>query len=110
MLEADECSRCGEPLSISAQVILRQSSLDEPYVLQKTRAQASAIKQREQKASESRMQVFEEIDRRRMEAEAMAIAEQRARDTRIFKALLILFGLFLFGLLIVSAFLIMGGP
>lgn len=106
---AEDCSECGEPLSISAQVILRQTDIGEPYWLRKTRSRAEKIKQSEQQASETRMEVFQEIDRRRLESEAQAIAEQKSRDTRLLTIALVLLGTFLLIILIISGFIVLTG-
>lgn len=80
---ADECSNCGEPLSIVASVLDRQGSLGTPLWVRRLRSQVADLKQREQQASDERMAAFQQIDQRRIAAEAAAQARQRAKDSNI---------------------------
>jgi hypothetical protein len=55
------------------------------------------------------MEALQEIDSRRIEAEAKAIANQEARDARILKTLLILLGIFLLTVFILSLVFLSSG-
>ena len=78
----ETCRSCGEPLSLVAQVIIRQDSSEQPYRLKQVRSQATALKERESRESEKRMEVFQAIDQRRHAAEAKAKKAQEAYQRR----------------------------
>ena len=79
-LSQSHCTKCGAPLSTFRQVMDRHTGEQAPLWLKQIRAQASEIKAREMKASETRAQRFQELDRIRIEAEHKAIEEQKLRD------------------------------
>lgn len=74
-----------------SQVLNRQEVEGGPQWLQRVRSQAEAIKSEEEVASQKRYQAFEDIDRRRKEAEFLENAKQRERDKGIFFAVLVFF-------------------
>lgn len=80
---ADNCSNCGEPLSIVASVIDRQGSTGNPLWIRRLRSQVASLKESEARASEDRFEEFVEIDRRRKAAEAEAYARQKQTDRNI---------------------------
>ncbi len=80
---AELCDNCGEPLSIVASIIDRQGTLGPPLWVRRLRSQVADLKQREEQASVERFAAFQEVDQRRMQAEARAHARQRSRDSNI---------------------------
>jgi len=84
---AEDCRNCGEALSMVARVLTRQGALGPPFWLGRVRDRADELKRREAWASEQRMEHLREIDRRRIQDEARALARQRAADRHIVLAL-----------------------
>jgi hypothetical protein len=80
---ADDCSNCGEPLSIVASVIDRQGSIFNPLWIRRLQAQVAGLKESEARASEERFEELMTIDRRRKAAEAEAYARQIQTDRNI---------------------------
>jgi hypothetical protein len=80
---ADDCSNCGEPLSIVASVIDRQGTTGNPLWIRRLKSQVAALKESEARASEDRFEEFVDIDRRRKAAEAEAFARQKQTDWNI---------------------------
>jgi hypothetical protein len=80
---AEDCRNCGEPLSVVARVLTRQGAVGPPFWLGRVRDRADELKRREAWASEQRMEQLREIDRRRMQDDARALARQRAADRQI---------------------------
>ncbi len=80
---ADDCSNCGEPLSIVASVIDRQGSTFNPLWIRRLQSQVAGLKESEARASEERFEEFMEIDRRRKAVEAEAYARQKQTDRNI---------------------------
>ncbi len=80
---ADDCSNCGEPLSIVASVIDRQGSTFNPLWIRRLQSQVAGLKESEARASEERFEEFMEIDRRRKAAEAEAYSRQKQTDRSI---------------------------
>lgn len=80
---ADDCSNCGEPLSIVASVIDRQGSTGNPLWIRRLHSQVASLKESEARASEGRFEEFVEIDRKRKAAEAEAYTRQKQTDRNI---------------------------
>ena len=80
---ADLCENCGEPLSIVAGILDRQGSVGRPLWIRRLQTQVTKLKATEAEASHARMAEFEEIDRKRMQAEAEAQLIQQAKDRQI---------------------------
>lgn len=91
----ETCWSCGEPLSIVAQVIIRQESSEQPYRLKQVRSQATALKERASRESEKRMEVFQAIDQRRQAAEAEAKKTQEAYQRRLSGIVLLIIPIFI---------------
>lgn len=81
-----------------AQVIRRQDTQGKPHWLQRVQSQAEQIKSKEEQASDKRMQHFEQIDQRRLEAAAKEEELRQIRDKKIFLAV---------GVTLVVAFLLL---
>lgn len=76
---ADACVQCGEPMSLFWQVLSRHANPTQSMRLEQIRSQADKIKTEAMAASHERYAQFEEIDRKRNQAERadqMARAEQ----------------------------------
>ena len=93
-IHAENCIVCEEPLTIVSQVMRMHSNHSQPFRLKQVRSQASAIKEREERASQSRMEAFQEIDRRREQALAKAQEAQKAYQRRVSTVMFIIAGLF----------------
>lgn len=96
----ETCRSCGEPLSLVAQVMLRQESGAQPYRLKQLRSQATAIKEREFRESEKRMEVLQAIDQRRQAAEAKAMKAQEAYTRRVSGIVLLIIPIFIIFLIL----------
>lgn len=84
----------------------RQGSLGPPLWIRRLRSQVGALKRSEAVASEERLAAFQEIDRRRIEAETLAHARQKQRDSNIiFYGLA---GILVVALLVIVALVIAG--
>ena len=93
-LSAENCIVCDEPLTIVCQIMIMQSDHSQPFRLKQIRSQASAIKEREERASQQRMEAFQEIDRRREQALAEAQEAQKVHQRRVSTVMFIIAGLF----------------
>lgn len=83
-VEAEQCLNCGEPLTLTARVMLRQGNASgEPLFLRRARGQAADLKSRGDQTSEQRMDRFREMDRQRQARDAEGLARQRARDRQL---------------------------
>ena len=91
---AENCHVCEEPLTIVSQIMIMQSDHNQPFRLKQIRSQASAIKEREELASQRRMEALQEIDRRREQALAEAQEAQKTYQSRISTIVFIIAGLF----------------
>jgi hypothetical protein len=80
----EECPKCGEPMTVVAQVIRRQDSTGAPQWLQRAQSQAGDLKEREERASSIRIQKFMDIDRMREEALRKEDERQTKQAQRIF--------------------------
>jgi len=94
ILNAENCIVCEEPLTILSQIMTMQSDHSQPFRLKQARSQASAIKDREERGSQRRMQAFQEVDRRREQALAEAQEAQKVHQRRVSTVLFIIAGLF----------------
>ena len=92
---AENCLVCEEPLTIVSQIMIMQSDHSQPFRLKQVRSQASAIKEREERASQRRMEAFQEIDRRREQAVTEAQEAQKAYQKRVSTIVFIIAGLFI---------------
>jgi predicted RNA-binding Zn-ribbon protein involved in translation (DUF1610 family) len=96
---SQKCTQCGEPLTMFARVVTRHGSRTNPLRLQQMRGQAARLKESEAIASQRRMDVFLEVDRRREQALHEAQEASKAHDRKIIKLLFVLTASF-FALLI----------
>lgn len=94
ILNAEYCIACEEPLTILSQIMIMQSDRSQPFRLKQVRSQASAIKEREERNSQRRMERFQEIDRRREQALAEAQEVQKMHQRRVSTVMFIIAGLF----------------
>lgn len=102
-IEAENCPKCGEPLSIISEVISRQKKESTPSWIQRVRSQAEAIKISEELSSQQRFKQLEEIDHVRKEAEWRERELQAQRDKRLFTFIFI-FALVVVGFIILAVF------
>jgi len=81
--DAETCVRCGEALDVVDRLLSKHPSNSEPYFLREARSRAPDLKQREESASQQRLETLKEIDRRRLEAlrEAQYLQRQKERQT-----------------------------
>lgn len=83
-IASEQCLNCGEPLTITARVVLRQGRASrEPFFLSRARGLAARLKSQGDQASEERMDRFREMDRQRQARDAENLALQQARDRRL---------------------------
>ncbi|TET33452.1 MAG: hypothetical protein E3J69_07690 [Anaerolineales bacterium] len=94
-LEAAKCETCQEPLTIFSRVVSRHSKSTRSWRLDQARDQANTLKAAEADASEVRMEVFLEIDRKRKTAEREAALMQEEADRQLFHYVRIGLGIFL---------------
>jgi hypothetical protein len=94
-LEAAKCEICQEPLTIFSRVVSRHSKSTRSWRLDQAREQANTLKAAEAHASESRMEPFLEIDRKRKAAEREAALIQEEADHQLFRYVKIGIGIFL---------------
>lgn len=94
---AEVCSQCGEPLTLTAQVMSRRGGQGSPPWLTRARIQAVGLQSTGEQASQVRMQSLIEVDRVREEALRKASAERATQDRQVMRIL----ALGLAGLLIV---------
>ena len=90
----ETCTKCGEPLSLLAQIMTRHGS-DQPYKLQQVRRQAPQIKEREARESQKRMDAFQAIDQRRKAAEAEAKKAQEEYSRKVSTIVLFIIPIFI---------------
>jgi hypothetical protein len=98
----ENCSICGEPLTIVAAVISRQAAGQGSQRLEQLKGQAREIKAQAEVHSQARMTDFQEVDHRRIESEREASVQQRLKDQIIFKYTAIGLGSFLLLVAIIS--------
>ena len=94
-LETAKCETCQEPLTIFSRVVSRHSKSTRSWRLDQARDQANMLKTAEAHASESRMEPFLEIDRKRNAAEREAALIQEEADRQLFRYVRIGLGIFL---------------
>jgi ribosomal protein L40E len=98
---AEQCLKCGEPLTVIARVVLRHgNAARNPAFLERARGQAAGLKADEVRASQERMDRFREMDRLRLTDEAEAYARQQVRDRRILIASASALGILVIAILI----------
>jgi len=79
------------------------SGNSQPFKLKQVRSQASALKEREEFASQHRMKTLQEIDRRREQNLAEAQEAQKAHQRRVSTIMLVIAGLFIFFIALFAA-------
>lgn len=77
-IEAEDCPECGEPLTVFAQVIHRRDTAGEPQWRRRVQSQLGEMRSAEDRASQIRLQAFQEIDQSREKA----VAEQKAQQSK----------------------------
>jgi predicted amidophosphoribosyltransferase len=80
---AEFCTNCSEPLSIVASIMDRQGYLGPPLWVRRLQSQVGELKRSEAQASDERFAAFQDIDRRRIQAESIAQASQEHKDRNI---------------------------
>jgi DNA-directed RNA polymerase subunit RPC12/RpoP len=82
--EAEQCLKCGEPLTMTARVVLRHmTAARQPLFLEQARGMAAGLKSKGDLASEERMDRFREIDRKRESQDAKELARREMRDRKL---------------------------
>jgi RNA polymerase subunit RPABC4/transcription elongation factor Spt4 len=85
--DAEQCLSCGEPLTMTARVVLRQgNAAREPFFLERARGMAAGLKSQGNLASKERMDRFHEIDRSRQMRDAEELARREMRDRKLLLA------------------------
>jgi predicted amidophosphoribosyltransferase len=79
---AEICGQCGEPLTSVARILSSPAAPRQPRWLAQNRQRASELRKAEGQASDQRMEVFLERDRRRLEAEDALASRTQARERR----------------------------
>lgn len=105
-LENETCRSCGEPLTVFGTVIARQNPGTTTYRLEQLRGQAESMKAKDSFESEVRMSRFQDIDRRRIDAERVAQLAQQEKDRLLIRNALIGVGIFL-GLVAIIALIVL---
>lgn len=102
---ADACSQCGEPMSLFWQVLSRHTNPTQSLRLEQIRSQADKIKTEAMAASQERYAQFEEIDRKRLQAERAAQQARAEQDRQLFLTVGIALGGLVIILIAVALFL-----
>lgn len=105
---ADACSACGEPMSLFWQVLSRHANPSHSMRLEQIRSQADAIKTEAMAASQQRYAQFEEIDRKRLQAEREAHLARASQDRQLFLTVGVALIGFVLILILVALFLSAG--
>jgi hypothetical protein len=81
--DVETCVKCGEALDVVDRLLIKHPSHGEPSFLREARNRAPDLKQKEEIASQQRLEILKEIDRRRLEAlrEAQRLQRQKERQT-----------------------------
>lgn len=103
----ENCSVCGEPLTVIGAVISRQVAGYGSLRLEQVKAQANEIKAQAEQHSRVRMSAFNEVDQRRKQAEQEDAVQQQVRDHEILKYTAIGAGIFLLLVAIISLIIIL---
>ncbi len=106
-LDIENCSLCGEPLTVVGAVLSRQAAGSASQRLEQLKAQAPEIKAQAEQHSRVRMSAFNEVDQRRKQLEQEAAARQQVRDHEILKYTAIGAGIFLLLVAIISLIIIL---
>jgi hypothetical protein len=102
--QAEYCEKCGEPLTLVSQVMLRHSGAGvEPLRLRQSRARAAELKERGEQASARRMHELQEIDRRREETVAKAEADRTRLQKKALSLAITIGFLFILFIVILTA-------
>jgi hypothetical protein len=80
--DAEVCVRCGEALDVVDRLLIKHPAGGEPSFLREARTRAPDLKQREESASQQRLENLKEIDRRRLEALREAQQSQRQKERK----------------------------
>lgn len=99
---AENCVRCGEPLTTVAAVLGRHEFPGPPLWLRQTRSRANSLKELEEHASESRMAALKGVDDRRKERIAISEAKQRIKDRQVVRILFLSAGMFLVVVVVIT--------
>jgi len=99
---AETCAHCGEPLSAVGRIFGHAAEPSQPTWLAEARERAPDLKERGQQASETRMEGFLEIDRKREAWQAEQATRQRERDRKVLTVALIGSGIFVIAVLAFS--------
>ncbi len=99
---AEACKNCGEPLSAVGRIFGHAAEPSQPSWLSQARGRATDLKERGRQASETRMEGFLEIDRKREAWQEERAAWQRRRDRKVLTVALIGSGIFVIAVLALS--------
>jgi len=91
---ADECAACGAPLGVTAQILAQRAGQASTLWLERTRAQAPALKASGAEGSRERLETLVKIDRRREQQWAKQIAARAVEDRRSLGLLAAALGIF----------------
>jgi len=105
--EAGKCENCREPLTIFSRVVTRHNPSTRSWRLDQARQQANSLKAAEALSSETRMEDFLEIDRKRETAQRTAALQQKEADRILFRNVGIGLGIFFAIVVIASIFLLL---
>lgn len=94
-LENESCQNCRNPLTVFSTVLSRQNPGSTSQRFEQLREQAEQIKVQVNRESEARMSQFQDVDRRRLEAERMEDIAQREKDRLLLRNVMIGSGIFL---------------
>jgi hypothetical protein len=103
-IDSENCTVCGEPLTLVSQVIIRHTELDlGPYRLRQAREQAAQIQESGERASQQRLRDLQEADSKRIQAAREAEMIRRKEQIRLMQFAL---GIILVFILVVIILLI----
>jgi hypothetical protein len=100
--DVDACYNCGEPMSLFWQVLSRHSNPSQSLRLEQVRSQANKIKSEAFAASQERYSQFEDIDRRRLQAEREDQLARESQDRQLLITVGIALGIFAVILVVVA--------
>lgn len=98
----DACVQCGEPMSLFWQVLSRHANPSQSLRLEQIRSQADKIKTEAFAASQERYAQFEDIDRRRLQAEREDKLARAAQDRQLFLTVGIALGFFAIIIIVIA--------
>lgn len=103
----ENCTACGEPLTVIGAVISRQVAGFGSHRLEQLKNQANEIKTSAEQHSNARMSILKDLDQRRIESDREAAEQQDLRDQSVLKYTAMGAGIFLLLVAIISLIILL---